>query len=74
MNISNILWYKNVNITSTIPHSRIVIFTILITLGVPSIICSIFLLIQFIRRPRLRRQPINLLIFSMVIVTFIQVC
>jgi hypothetical protein len=50
-----------------------IMFDLLVTLVIPSIICSLFLFYNFIRLPQLRNKPSNLLIICLLIVNFIHV-
>ncbi len=56
------------------PKSRIIIFGVLIALLIPSVLCSIYLFYQFIRRSEIRQRETNLIIICLFIVNFIQVC
>jgi hypothetical protein len=50
-----------------------IMFYLLITLVIPSIICSLFLFYNFIRLPQLRTKPSNLLIICLLTINFIHV-
>jgi hypothetical protein len=54
-------------------QSRLAIFTILITLTIPSIICSIYIFYTFIRSRELRQRVNNHIILLLLIISFIQV-
>ncbi len=50
-----------------------IMFDLLVTLVIPSIICFLFLFYNFIRLPQLRNKPSNILIICLLIVNFIHV-
>ncbi|UJR29962.1 hypothetical protein I4U23_017509 [Adineta vaga] len=56
----------------SIPKSRMIIFSFLIALLIPSLLCSIYLFYQFIRVREIRRRDTNFIIICLVIVNFIQ--
>jgi hypothetical protein len=54
-------------------ESRLTIFIILLTLTIPSIICSLYIFYQFIRSRELRHRVNNHVVLVLLIITFIQV-
>jgi hypothetical protein len=56
-----------------IDESQEIIFYLLITLVIPSIICFLFLFYNFIRLPHLRIKQSNLLLICLLIINFIHV-
>ncbi|CAF1363136.1 unnamed protein product [Adineta steineri] len=53
--------------------SRLIIFIILITLTIPSILCSLFIFYHFYRSRKLRQRINNHVVLLLLIITFIQV-
>jgi hypothetical protein len=54
-------------------ESTDVMFYLLTTLIIPSMICFLFLFYNFIRLPQLRTKPTNLLIICLLVINFIHV-
>jgi len=55
------------------PLSRSIIFGILLTLMIPSVICSLFLLYYFVRSPELLKRHNNHVILALLLISLIQV-
>ena len=55
------------------PLHQLIIFTLLVILMVPSILCSLYLFYQFVRLRVLRTRITNHLVLLLLIIDFIQV-
>ena len=55
-------------------ESRIIVFSVLLTLLIPSVLCSFYLFLQFIFQKQIRKKENNHIIICLVIINFMQVC
>jgi hypothetical protein len=55
------------------PLSRSIIFGILLTLMIPSVVCSLFILYYFARSPELRKRLNNHVVLALLFISLIQV-
>lgn len=54
-------------------QSRLTIFIMLLTLTIPSILCSLYIFYHFIQSRKLRQRINNHVVLVLLIITFIQV-